>query len=151
MDRECNEKIISKYNQTAIGFWTFLKTLRWLIIQHCAVLIGVYNWEHVSFRNIKEIFQSKVFIDYTYKMEVYLKNDMKMNTHSSMISLILPDIKYYVKENTRDMLKSDNFIKKVVIDMKQYFNEFSKSSIRQSINTSIVELCKRIGKLNRYH
>lgn len=84
-------------------------------------------------------------------MEVYLKNDMKMNTHSSMISLILPDIKYYVKENTRDMLKSDNFIKKVVIDMKQYFNEFSKSSIRQSINTSIVELCKRIGKLNRYH
>ena len=69
-----------------------------------------------------------------------------MNTHSSMISLILPDIKYYVKENTRDMLKSDNFIKKVVIDMKQYFNEFSKSSIRQSINTSIVELCKRIGK-----
>ena len=60
-----------------------------------------------------------------------------MNTHSSMISLILPDIKYYVKENTRDMLKSDNFIKNVVIDMKQYFNEFSKSSIRQSINTSI--------------
>ena len=45
-----------------------------------------------------------------------------MNTHSSMISLILPDIKYYVKENTRDMLKSDNFIKEVVIDMKQYFN-----------------------------
>ena len=62
-----------------------------------------------------------------------------MNIHPSMISSILPDIKSYVKENTRAMLG---------IDMKQYFNELSNLSIKQSIYTSMEEFCKHIGKFN---
>ena len=47
-----------------------------------------------------------------------------MNIHSSMISSILPNIKFYVKEKIRAIIKSDNSIKKVGIEMNQYFNEF---------------------------
>jgi len=51
-------------------------------------------------------------------MKVFLKDDMKLNIHSSMISSILPDIKSYIKKNTMAILKTDNSIKKVGIDMK---------------------------------
>ena len=79
---------------------------------------------------------------------MFLKDDVEVNIHSSMISSILPDVKYYVKENTRSVIKTDKFIKKVGIEMNKYFNEFSNASIKQSINTSIVEWCNYIGNFN---
>ena len=65
------DKISSKFNLTVIGFLTLLKNLRWLNIQDCAVLIGVHNRCHVLFRDMKEIFKSKLLIDYTYKMKAF--------------------------------------------------------------------------------
>ena len=142
------EKISSKFKSTAIGFLTLLKNLRWAIIQNCAVLIGVHTREHILFKDMKEIFKSKMFIDYTYKMKVYLKNDAEMNIHSSMISFILPDIKYYVKENTKAIIKTDKSIKKVGIDMNQHFKEFSNISIKEVIHASMLEFCNHIGNFN---
>ena len=51
-----------------------------------------------------------------------LRDDVEVNIHSSMISSILPDVKYYVNENTRSVIKTDKFIKKVGIEMNKYFN-----------------------------
>ena len=142
------DKISSKFNPTAIGFLTLLKNLRWVIIQDCAVLIGVHNREHILFKDMNEIFKSKMFIDYTYKMKVYLKNDVEMNIHSSMISSILPDIKCYVKENTKAIIKTDKSIKKIGIDMNQHFKEFSNISIKEVIHASMLEFCNHIGNFN---
>ena len=57
------DKISLKFNPTAIGILTLLKNSRWLIIQDCTVLIGVHNRDHILFKDMKEIFKSKVFID----------------------------------------------------------------------------------------
>ena len=92
------KKISSKFNPTTIGFLTLLKNLRWSIIQDYAVLIEIYNREHVLFRDIKTYISIKSIIDYSYKMKVFLKDDMKFNIHLSMISSILPDIKSYIKK-----------------------------------------------------
>ena len=42
-------------------------------------------------------------------------------------------------KNTKAIIKTDKSIKKVGIDMNQYFKEFSNVSIKQSINASMVE------------
>ena len=71
-------------------------------------------------------------------MKEFLKDDVKLNIHSSVISSILPDRKSYMKENTMAILKTDNSIKKVGIDMKQFFNKLS----------NISKFCTHIGKFN---
>ena len=71
--KDAIKKISSKFNPTAIGFLTLLKNLRWLIIQDCVVLIGIYNREHVLFRDIKTYISIKSIIDYSYKMKVFFK------------------------------------------------------------------------------
>ena len=65
------KKISSKFNPTATGLLTLWKELRLLSIQDCDVLIWVHNRMHLLLREIREIFKSKVFINYTYKIKVF--------------------------------------------------------------------------------
>ena len=51
-------------------------------------------------------------------------------------------------KNTKAIIKTDKSIKKVGIDMNQYFNEFSNVLIKQSINVSMIDVCNHIGKFN---
>ena len=58
--------------RTAQYFFNYLRNLRWVILQYCAIMIGKNKRKHFIFEHMSELFESDMFKDYTEKMMVHL-------------------------------------------------------------------------------
>ena len=88
VEKSCN----LEERHSARGFLNYLLNLRWVIIQDCAVMIGINKRKHFIFEKMNHIFGTDLFKDYMEKMIVHLNASKNDDPNAARIDLLLPGV-----------------------------------------------------------
>ena len=75
---------------TARSFLQLLKNLRWVILQDCAVMIGVHKRSHYLFKTMRHVFESDSFKSYTTELLDFISSDVDPNDEK--VERLLPGV-----------------------------------------------------------
>lgn len=118
-------------NPTARAFLNLLKNLRWVILQDSAVLIAVHRRKHFLFNHMKDVFDSDLFRDFTFKLLQHIKktDEVKDNT----IQHVLPGVLHKFDES-----------KKVQIEVLKSIEEHQKNTSIECIEKTVEVTVDRV-------
>ena len=84
------ENVDLSNSHTARTFLNFLINLRWVILQDSAVLIGIKKGSHFICTNIKDIFLTDLFTEYSQQIIQHLSLSRNTEPNALDIDRILP-------------------------------------------------------------
>ena len=92
---------------TAWGFLSLLKSLRWVVLQDTAILLGENKRNHYIFRSQPEILASPVFLDFQTKMLAHISFTSENDPNSPCIDTVLPGTNNRLDTYNRNMENID--------------------------------------------
>ena len=145
-------------HDTALGFLTLIKNLRWVILQDVAVMIAKGKRDHYVFKQSKHVFDSPAFHDFSMKMmqHLNLKETRDPNKVGALTETVLPYVNGNlqmvnmsvnkmdgaVKQLSQDIIGVTQDINKDFVDIKEEINE----TVKDNFGSLKVALTEEIGK-----
>ena len=142
---------------TAWGFLSLLKSLRWVILQDAAVLMGENKRDHYIFKNHPEIFASPAFLDYQTKMLAHISYSSKNDPNAACVDTVLPGVNDRLDNYNRNMDKLNDNVEELRSEFKDYREESItvmketvcgevRDNIRREAAANMEAICKHIGR-----
>ena len=92
-----------------------MKTLRWVIIQDCVILLGKYKRKHFIFnyfKMYKSIYESEIFFDYQRNMLIHIESHNDQDFSIALVEGVLPGVKQCLTKQTDTIEKQKTYIDK---------------------------------------
>ena len=137
---------------TARAFINFLINLRWVILQDSAVLIGIKKRSHFIFNNMKHIFESELFKDYTQQMIQHLVSSKNTDPNAMDIDRILPGVNEKLMmginatKNCHTEIKENNLATKESLLQLMEQNSTLRSTVGSAVKSTIISAFSKVGK-----
>ena len=137
---------------TARAFINFLINLRWVILQDSAVLIGIKKQSHFIINNMKHIFESELFKDYTQQMIQHLVSSKNTDPNAMDIDRILPGVNEKLMmginatKNCHTEIKENNLATKESLLQLMEQNSTLRSTVGSAVKSTIISAFSKVGK-----
>ena len=147
---------------TAMGFLSLLKSLRWVILQDAAVLLGENKRDHFIYQSHPEIFASPAFLDFQTKMLAHISYTSENDPNFACVETILPGVNNRLDTNNRKVDNVDNNVTELRSEFKDYRTESItvmketvhleiKETLRREVASNMNDICAHIGKFPVTH
>ena len=125
---------------TARSFLQLLKNLRWVILQDCAVMIGVHKRTHYLFKHMRHVFQSDSFKSYTAELLDHLSSNVDPNDEK--VERLLPGVLGRMDQQVQAT-------KEMHVQMSTHFKKHNidalENSMKRVVKKSFGKFAEHIG------
>ena len=120
----------TKHN-TALGFLTLIKNLRWVILQDAAVMMAKGERNHYIFVKFKHVFDSPAFHDFSIKImqHLNLKEKSDPNKLSTLTETLLPYVNGILQSVNMSVNKMDGAVNQLPQDVMSMTQDLTKNCV----------------------